>query len=129
MIRLIFCIRRNPQLTQEQFLTHWQGSHATLVKRHAGTLGIREYQQLPAIEQKVTHAIQQQSGSVPAFDGIAIISFEDMQGFSLPQRDEQARQAQGEIDDDCALFIDLQASSLMLAQSDTVIEALPQVCD
>ena len=46
MIKVIFCLRRLPGLTREQFQKHWRTVHATLVKKHAKALGVQRYVQM-----------------------------------------------------------------------------------
>ena len=38
MIKLVFCLRRLPHLSREEFQRYWREQHAPLVARHAETL-------------------------------------------------------------------------------------------
>jgi hypothetical protein len=39
MIKMVFCLKRRPDLTREQFQRYWREEHEPLVKRHAAGLG------------------------------------------------------------------------------------------
>ena len=45
MIKIVFCLRRKPGLSPDEFDRTWREDHAPLVKQHAETLGIRRYVQ------------------------------------------------------------------------------------
>ena len=45
-IKITFCLRRLPSLTQAQFLDYWYEKHAPLVRRHAAALRVVRYIQL-----------------------------------------------------------------------------------
>jgi hypothetical protein len=48
MIKLVFSLRRRPEMTREEFLTYWREHHGPLVSRHAEALRIRRYVQTHA---------------------------------------------------------------------------------
>ena len=45
MLKLIFCVRRLPQLSRYQFQRYWREQHGPLVERHAEALRLRRYVQ------------------------------------------------------------------------------------
>ena len=49
-LKITFCLRRLPALTQTQFLAYWYDNHAPLVRKHAATLRIARYIQLVPVQ-------------------------------------------------------------------------------
>ena len=45
MIKIVFCVRRLPTLSPDEFYRYWLESHGPLVRRHAAALRIRRYTQ------------------------------------------------------------------------------------
>jgi len=62
--RLVFLLRRRPELTREAFQHYWRTTHAPLVAARAETLGILRYQQVHTVRDGRTV-------DVPSFDGVA----------------------------------------------------------
>jgi len=62
--RIVFLLRRNPQLTREAFQDYWLTTHAPLVVSMAASLGIVRYQQVHAV-QATRHT------KCAEFDGLA----------------------------------------------------------
>jgi EthD domain len=51
MLKLIYCVKRRPELTREEFDRHWIEHHAPLVRAQRELLGIRRYIQTCPIGQ------------------------------------------------------------------------------
>ena len=58
MIKLVYCLRRLPQLSREEFQRYWRENHAPLVKKHSETLRIRRYVQVHTSDDSVTEALR-----------------------------------------------------------------------
>ena len=50
MIKLMFCLRRVPHLTREQFQEYWRNHHAALVAERARSPGVVRYVQCLALK-------------------------------------------------------------------------------
>lgn len=61
-VKAVVCFRRRPDLSVEEFLHHWQNTHADKVRRLPG---LRRYVQNPAL------ASTYRDGRQPDFDGVA----------------------------------------------------------
>jgi len=61
MIRRFSLVRKRPELSPEEFLARWTGEHVEIAKR------------LPGLRGYVIHVLD---GEAPAYDGIAITSFD-----------------------------------------------------
>jgi len=74
---LMFCLRRLPHLTREQFQRYWREVHAPLVRSHADALGLAGYVQNHALPEGVNDKLARERGSPTSFDGVAQLWWHD----------------------------------------------------
>jgi uncharacterized protein (TIGR02118 family) len=83
MIKLVFCLRRRPELSREEFQRHWREHHAPLVRRHSEVLRLRRYAQVHTLPVGASAALAASRGvEEDEYDGVAELwwdSLEDMQ--------------------------------------------------
>ena len=75
MTHLIFCLRRLPHLSRDEFQRYWREQHAPLVKRHAAVLGIKRYVQAHTINPALSQGIAATRNAPDPFDGVAELWF------------------------------------------------------
>ena len=81
MIKLTFCLVRQPHLTREAFQQYWFKTHAPLVASVKDTLRIRRYVQMHSLPPDVSETLRTARQGPEGFDGVAQLwwdSFEDM---------------------------------------------------
>jgi len=120
MIHLIFCLRRLPQLSREEFQRYWRETHAPLVKRHAAALGIKRYVQAHTIDPELSRGIAAARGAPDPFDGVAELWF-DLEALTANMRTEAAIEAGWQLLEDERRFIDLAHSPIFLAEDHGVV--------
>lgn len=103
--RLVFVLRRRPEMSRDEFQTYWLQTHAPLVAGVAETLGITRYQQVHTVSEDTTRA-------AAPFDGVAELWFDATRSTGSP--DEQ-RAAAAMLLEDERRFIDLSASPIWFA--------------
>ncbi len=121
MVHLIFCLRRQPHLSREEFQRYWRETHAPLVKKHAAVLGIKRYVQAHTIDPPGTQGIGAARGAPDPYDGVAELWFDLDQLQSLPQREGAAEAAMRLLEDE-RRFIDLPRSPIFITEENVVIE-------
>lgn len=128
MVKLVFCLRRLPSLTREEFQRYWREQHAPLVARHAGTLAIRRYVQLHSLpdDAPVNLALRASRGGPEPYDGIAELWWSSEEELAAATATEAGRRASLELLEDEKRFIDLARSPLWLARENTVVDAAPR---
>ncbi len=122
MIKLVFCLRRRPDMTAEAFQQYWRGTHAALVEARAGILGIRRYVQTHTKDLTGLHrSLQQRNGGAPApYDGVAELWFDSLESI---RSDDPARQkAAAELLADERNFIDLPKSPMWFATEHVIVD-------
>lgn len=114
MVRLVFCVRRLPSLSAEEFLTYWRDVHGPLVQRNSDALRIQRYEQSHPIRHAVGGTLASVRGAPEGFDGIASLWFERADDITDAVLTPEGRRAARELQDDERRFIDLARSPIWL---------------
>jgi len=120
MIKLVFCLRRRPELSREEFQRYWYETHAPLVRKHAEALGIRKYIQVHSTSHPMNQAIQASRGAPDEYDGVAELWFDSLEAMAANRSPEAAAAGAALLEDE-AKFIDLARSPLWFAEERAVI--------
>jgi uncharacterized protein (TIGR02118 family) len=124
MIKLVFTLRRRPDMTREEFQRYWREQHAPLVKRHADALRIRRYVQVHARDTDLDEAVAGARGSEPRFyDGVAELWWDSLAELVAAFSSDAGQAAGKELLEDEQRFIDLPRSPLWLGEENVVIDA------
>lgn len=121
MIKIVYCIRRRPDLSFDQFSQYWSGPHAELVRQHAGILKIARYVQSHAAYPEINQILGSQRNQAVPFDGIAEIYFESVEDMMSPQFSTDAAAAQQAVGADEKNFIDSLNSQMFLSQEMLIV--------
>ena len=121
MIKLVFCLRRLPQLSREEFQRYWFERHAPLVRSHAATLKIRRYVQTHTDAQPLNDALQASRGGPEAYDGVAELWWDSAEALAAATATPEGQAAGAALLEDERRFIDLARSPLFLADEHVVI--------
>jgi uncharacterized protein (TIGR02118 family) len=126
MVKIMFCLRRQPHLTREAFQHYWLTSHAPLVTERARQLGIRRYVQSHSLSDPELGALADQRGfSGEAFDGVAELWFDSASTlYPNVAAPESSVQAARDLLADEATFIDLAASPIFVVEEHEIFSAL-----
>ena len=122
MIKIIFCLRRLPRLTREEFHSYWHNQHAPLVRSVASTLGLRRYVQ----SHTFTHSglqltIDARGGEVAPYDGIAELWYDSVEMVMALVSGEEVRRAGRALLEDERKFIDLPNSPLFYSVEHEIV--------
>ena len=115
MIKLVFCLRRLPHLSRDEFQRYWFDHHAPLVRSHAATLGIRRYVQTHTLHHPLNDALQASRGGPDGYDGVAELWWDDADALVAATATPEGRAAGEALLDDEQKFIDLARSPLFVA--------------
>ena len=119
-MHLIFCLRRLPHLTREEFQRYWREHHAPLVQRHAAVLGIRRYVQAHTINPALSPVIAAVRGAPEPYDGVAELWFDEGELVSRSAMPEALDAGRALLEDE-RRFIDLAHSPIFFAEERVVI--------
>jgi uncharacterized protein (TIGR02118 family) len=120
VLKLVYCLRRKPELSVEDFQRYWRDIHAPLVAERAALLGIKRYVQVHTGMPEVNAGLQARNGGSPEpYDGVAELWFESLD--ALTSKDPAVQQAAGDLLSDERNFIDLARSPIWVAQEHVVV--------
>ena len=120
MIKLVFCLRRRPELSREEFQRYWYETHAPLVRKHAEILGIRRYIQVHSTDNPLNAPIQRSRGAPAEYDGVAELWYDSFEAMAANRSPEGTAAGRALLEDE-AKFIDLANSPLWFAEERAII--------
>lgn len=123
MIKIVFCLRRQPELSPEAFQDYWLAHHAALVKDRARMLGIRRYVQSHTIRDSRLGGLAEQRGFCgEPFDGVAELWFDAPEVlYPNDQAPDWAIKAARDLLEDENKFIDLANSPIFVAREHEIL--------
>ena len=122
MIKLVYCLRRRPELSREEFQRYWRENHAPLVKKHSETLRIRRYVQAHTSDSQLTEALRASRPGPEPYDGVAELWFDSAEDVMAGGTTREGRQAGRELLKDEKRFIDISQSPIWIAEENPVVE-------
>ena len=121
MMKLVFCLRRLPSLTREEFQRYWLERHGPLVRSHAQALGIRRYVQTHTLGGPTNAVLQASRGGPDEYDGVAELWWDGPEALAAATATPEGRAAGAALLEDERRFIDLARSPLFVAVEHTLI--------
>jgi uncharacterized protein (TIGR02118 family) len=121
MIKLVFCVRRRPEMSREEFQRYWREQHAPLVHEVAAALGIRRYVQAHTLTSPVNEGLRRGRGGPEEFDGVAELWFEGLDALTAAGATPEGRAAGRRLLEDERRFIDLARSPVWVAEEHPIV--------
>lgn len=121
MVKLVFCLRRRADLTQEAFASYWLTVHGPLVRRHAAALGILRYVQTHTRHGDDTEAVRVGRGGLDAFDGVAELWFDSIEAMASATKTDAGRAAGRALLEDERRFLDLERCALWVGDEHQIV--------
>ncbi|WP_426571517.1 EthD domain-containing protein [Aquihabitans sp. McL0605] len=122
MLKVIFCLRRSPDLSREEFQRYWREHHAPLVQAHAEALGIRRYVQEHSIDDSISLLVAGERNPPAPFDGVAELWFDDLDALAATAATEEGRAAGAALLADERTFVDLPNSPFFITEEAVMVD-------
>jgi uncharacterized protein (TIGR02118 family) len=123
MLKMVFCLRRNPEMSREEFVRYWHDNHAPLVEKTLEPFGLRRYVLATTIDSDLNAFVAASRGTPPAYDGVAELWFDGPEVLVEGMASPEGMAASALLLEDEARFIDLANSPLFLAEERVIIES------
>ena len=115
MVKLVFCCRRKPGLSLEQFSKRWLDVHGPLVRRLRVALPqMKRYVQSHTIPGAPSEMLRASRGAKEPYDGITEVWFDSLE--ALGASSDAALAAARQLYEDEAEFIDFANSAVFLTE-------------
>jgi uncharacterized protein (TIGR02118 family) len=116
MIKLVYCVRKRSDVSDDEFHRYWLEEHGPLVKSVREAMGAARYVQSHTIDPDSNSLLQASRGSRVAYDGITEVWWASRENFEQGLATDEGREAAQLLLDDEKNFIDLEGSSLFLTE-------------
>jgi uncharacterized protein (TIGR02118 family) len=122
VIKLVFCLRRLPHLSREDFQRYWLDSHGPLVRQLAPALGVKRYVQVHTLRSAFSEALRAHRGAPDDFDGVAELWWESVDDFARAGSTQEGREAGRRLLEDEKRFIDLSHSPIWFGEEHALVD-------
>jgi uncharacterized protein (TIGR02118 family) len=122
MIKVVMAIRRRDDVAPEEFHRYWREDHGPLARRLLEPLNLRRYVQTHTLDTDLNGQLASARGTIEAFDGVAELWWDSLDDILAVFGSEDGQRANAELAKDEARFIDLERSSLFLAEEQVIFD-------
>lgn len=122
MVKLVFCLKRLPELSLADFQRYWLETHGPLVRRHAATLRIKRYIQVHTLDSPVNEAMRAGRGAGEPYDGVAELWWDSVQDLAGATASPEGRAASRELFEDERRFIDFSRSAVWVGEEHSILD-------
>jgi uncharacterized protein (TIGR02118 family) len=122
MIKLVYVIKRRPDMTAQDFYTRWLDGHAPLVKEVADDINAVRYIQSHTMDTPVNQQLADSRGMPPAYDGITEVWWNSMEDLVAGMATPEGREAMARLLEDEKDFIDFEKSYLFVTQEHVIFD-------
>ena len=120
MVKMIYCLKRLPDMSQEEFHKYWLEKHGPLVRERAPAMKVKRYIQSHTVSDSggvsFNKAIRDSRGSAEPFDGAAELWWESIDDMVAAANDPDGGKAAAELLEDEKNFVDFSRSSIFLVE-------------
>ncbi|MCK9284660.1 MAG: EthD domain-containing protein [Rhodocyclaceae bacterium] len=121
MVKFVFCLRRLPHLSREEFLDYWLNQHGPLAVSLQKVLGMTKYIQLHTLATPFDDALRSSRGGPEPYDGMVEAWWESLEAVQHALEDPAAQTAWAVLIEDEQRFIDVKNSPLWFAEEHPMI--------
>ena len=122
MIALMFCVRKYPDSTMEDFRNYWWNTHGPYVAKRAAALNIRDYVQLPRLDLPGLESTAEARGTLPAYDGVAMVTWDSLDALKATFTSKEAKKSGRELIEDERRFVDFSRSTIFFTEAKPVVQ-------
>jgi len=116
MIKFVYCVRRHPRLSPQEFRKYWIENHGPLVRKHAQTLRAKKYIQSHTFDTPINLIAQQTRGAKAPYDGITEVWWDSLEDLMAAISTPEGMEANRILVEDEARFCDLPNCSVFLTE-------------
>jgi uncharacterized protein (TIGR02118 family) len=120
MIKLVYCVRRRPNLSREDFRKYWLEKHGPLVRSQAGTLRAKRYVQSHLLDTPFNTIARKTRGTAEPYDGITEVWWDSTRELVLAGMTSKGWEANRLLAEDEARFCDLPHCSVFFTEEHTI---------
>ena len=120
MIKLVYVVRRRPDVSSEAFRKYWLEQHGPLVRSHAQALRAKRYVQSHTLDTPLNHVVRQARGTQAPYDGLTELWFDKIEDVLAAAQTPEGQEANLALAQDEAKFCDLPNCSVFFTEEHTI---------
>lgn len=122
MIKLVYCLRRRPEMTREEFQAYWRDRHGPFVAGLAAKFNILRYVQSHSYDSPLNAAMVSSRGTLDEpFDGVTEIWWESEDAFMAAVTAHGGEALAKSFVEDKSNFVDFSRSIAFFTREHTVV--------
>ena len=122
MIKLVYCLRKKADVSQEEFHRYWREQHAPLVTSVAEHSRCIKYIQSHTLDTSLNDMFVESRGLAPAYDGITECWWESEEDLISATKTEDGRRVFQLMLDDESQFIDFNESRVFITRENLIFD-------
>jgi uncharacterized protein (TIGR02118 family) len=125
MLKMIYCVKRRPEVDVDEFYRYWLKEHGPLVRKHTKALKIKKYVQCHTIQdtkkRPLNKMFQESRRALEAFDGVAELWWDSIDDLLAVIESPDGSDAGQILLEDEQNFIDASCSCMFFTEEHTVV--------
>lgn len=122
MIKFVYCVKRHPNVSPEDFRKYWKEKHGPYVKSFAKDLRALRYVQSHTIDSPLNSYAQQPRGTKPPYDGITEVWWKSADDLIAALSTPEGQRANALLAQDEGRFCDLPNCSVFFTEEVTIFD-------
>lgn len=122
MLQLVFCVKRRADVDEEEFHRYWREEHGPKVRSFQSALGVVRYVQAHRLDTPLNELLRRSRHAHEGYDGVAQLWWKSHDHFATCLATPESKAAAATLLEDERRFIDLESSSIFLAEDVVVID-------
>ena len=123
MIKMVYCIRKRADISDEDFHTYWRDKHGTFVRGYAQTIRAKKYIQCHTMNTPLNEMLATSRGTqTPPYDGVTEIWWESEEDFLAGNGWPEGLEAGKKFVEDEANFVDFSQSRVFVTEEHVVFD-------
>ncbi len=122
MIKLVYCVRRRAEISQEEFHNYWLNTHGPNVRAVAEKINALRYVQSHHCGPDSNAMIRKSRNMAAPYDGITEVWFRGEADMNAAMATDEGRAAGAFLIEDEGRFIDLEHSCAFLTQEHEIFD-------
>ncbi len=121
MIKLVYCVKKRSDLSDEEFHDYWLNKHGPLVRKLGPDLKVLRYVQSHTMSLELHDMVKATRGLGDIYDGLAELWWESLDTFIDAYSSPEGMDADAALREDEAKFIDFTASCIFFTEENTIV--------
>jgi uncharacterized protein (TIGR02118 family) len=122
VIKLVYCVRKRDDVSDDRFHQYWLEQHGPLVRSFAEAIHARRYVQSHTIAPEVNAAIARSRGLAAPFEGVTEVWWDNLATYRAGFETPEGRQARDRLIADESTFIDFSRSCSFLTEEHVIFD-------